>query len=39
MDLDNKPETNWGRIYLFILLFNALLVILFYLIRVYFNSF
>ena len=39
MDIDNKPEFKWSRIYIFILAFNALLVVLFYLIRLYFNSF
>jgi hypothetical protein len=38
-----KPEevptenTSWSKFYLFILFFNILLVVIFYLIRLYFN--
>lgn len=38
MNVNNEPEIKWGKIYLFVLGFNVLLVILFYLIRVYFNT-
>lgn len=33
-----EPTVKWSRIYLFILGYNALLVIIFYLIRLFFNS-
>ena len=38
MNLNSEPDVKWGRIYLFVLGFNAMLIILFYLIRLYFNS-
>ncbi len=33
----DNPEINWNRIYFLILLFNGVLVLLFYFLKVFFN--
>lgn len=37
-DPDQNSTTPWRRIYILILLFNALLIAAFYVLRVYFNA-
>lgn len=37
-ELQDDQKMNWSRIYLLILLFNSILVVLFYLMRLYFND-
>lgn len=34
---DESSETPWYKIYIFIIAFNAVLVVLFYLLKAYFN--
>lgn len=37
-ELQDDQKLNWTRIYFLILLFNSLLVVLFYLLRIYYND-
>jgi len=37
-ELQDDQKLNWTRIYFLILLFNSLLVVLFYLLRLYYND-
>ena len=37
-ELQDDQKLNWTRIYFLIILFNSLLVVLFYLLRLYYND-